>query len=346
MVKQPISIAVDAMGGDYAPAEIVQGAVDAARKFGTQVLLVGPEEAVQSELKKHDTTGLRLEVVHASEVIEMGESPATALRKKRDASIIVTAKCVRQGRAQGMVAAGSTGAAMASALLNIGRIDGIDRPAIAVVLPTTSGEPCVLIDAGANAECIPEMLVQFARMGSAYLQCVYGIPQPTIGLLNIGEEMGKGNPLANSVFKLLEQDTALNFIGNVEGKEMFKGGVHVAVCDGFTGNVALKSAEGVMSMFKNSLKHEIQQSIPAQAGYVLMKSAFKSVAKKVDPEEHGGALLLGIKGLCVISHGGSHARGIMNAIRVAKEAVETGVVEKICEHIGEGYGVHHDNAAG
>jgi len=264
------------------------------------------------------------------------------LRKKKDSSIIVTAKCVKDGRAQGMVAAGSTGAAMASALLYIGRIDGVDRPAIGVALPSL-GERCLLVDAGANADCIPEMLLQFAKMGSIYMESVYKIDHPKIGLLNIGEETGKGNTLINAAFELLEHDHSLNFIGNIEGKEMFMGGAHVAVTDGFSGNIALKSAEGVLRMFKAAMKKEIRKSLTAQAGYMLGKSAFEAAGKLVDPEEFGGALLLGIKGICVISHGSSKARGISNAVRVAKEAVETDVLGKISDRIREGVheGAHH-----
>jgi len=335
------TIAVDAMGGDFAPREVVKGAVWGAREHNVKILLVGKSDAIQEELDKlrsedkFNPAGLDIEVVHASEVIEMGESPATGLRKKKDASIIVTAKCVREGRAQGMVAAGSTGAAMASALLYVGRIDGVDRPAIGVVMPSV-GERCMLIDAGANADCIPEMLVQFGRMGSIYMENCYSIPKPKVGLMNIGEEEGKGNTFANSAFSLLENDHSLNFIGNIEGRDMFFGNVNVAVCDGFTGNVALKSAEGIMRMFKTILKKEVRKSITAKAGFLLAKPAIERSGKYVDPEEFGGALLLGVKGLVVISHGGSKARGIMNAVRVAKEAVETDVLGKIANSIKEG----------
>lgn len=335
MVNHPIRIAVDAMGGDYAPQEIVAGAVQGARTQGVAILLVGKPEAVESELKKHNTQGLDIQVVPASEVIGMDESPATGLRKKKDASIIVTAKCVRRGEAQGMVAAGSTGAAMAAALLYVGRIDGVDRPAIGVLLPSSSTS-CLLIDAGANADCTPEMLTQFAVMGNVYMHNVRNVETPRVGLLNIGSEEGKGNTFAHTAFELLEKDGRYHFIGNIEGKELFMGGADVAVTDGFTGNVALKSAEGVMKMFGTVLKRHMKQGIRNQMGYVLAEPAFKATIKQVDPEEFGGALLLGIKGVCVISHGGSHALGIENAIRVAKEAVEADVLGKISDQIREG----------
>lgn len=336
MTNPNVTIAVDAMGGDFAPKEVVRGAVMAAEEYNVGVILVGLPDEINACLSNYDTSKLSITVREATEVIGMDESPATALRKKKDSSIIVTAKTVREGLAHGMVAAGSTGAAMASALLYIGRIDGIDRPAIGVTMPSLGDGICLLIDAGANADCIPEMLMQFARMGSIYMENVYGFKNPSVGLLNIGEEAGKGNTFVNSAYALLEHDHHINFYGNIEGKDIFMGTTHVAVCDGFTGNVALKSAEGVLRMFKTVMKKEIRGSMKAKAGYMLSKSAFEKAANYVDPEEFGGALLLGIKGLCVISHGGSKARGIKNAIRVAKEAVEKQVLEKIANSIKEG----------
>lgn len=336
MTNPNVTIAVDAMGGDFAPKEVVRGAVLAAEEYNVGVVLVGIPSEINACLAAYDVKNLPITVREATEVIGMDESPATALRKKKDSSIIVTAKTVKEGLAHGMVAAGSTGAAMAAALLYIGRIEGIDRPAIGVTMPALGDGTCMLIDAGANADCIPEMLMQFARMGSIYMENVYGFKNPTVGLLNIGEEAGKGNTFVNSAFELLKNDHHINFYGNIEGKDIFMGTTHVAVCDGFTGNVALKSAEGVLRMFKTVLKREVRQSMKAKAGFLLAKPAFEKTANYVDPEEFGGALLLGIKGLCVISHGGSKARGIKNAIRVAKEAVEKKVLEKIANSIKEG----------
>lgn len=340
MANHPIRIAVDAMGGDHAPAAIVDGAVQGARAYGVAIQLVGDSAAINAELQKHDASGLEIEVVHASEVIEMGESPATGLRKKKDASIIVTAKCVKKGQSQGMVAAGSTGAAMASALLYVGRIDGVERPAIGVVLPSSSKRNCMLIDAGANADCTPEMLTQFAVMGNVFMHNVRQVETPRVGLLNIGEEQGKGNAFAHTAFELLQNDGRFHFIGNVEGRDLFNGAVDVAVTDGFTGNVALKSAEGVMKMFRNVLKVELMESVRTKVGAVLAEPALRNAAKTVDPEEFGGALLLGIQGICVISHGGSKARGIKNAVRVAKEAVMADVLGKISKQIQEGVHAH------
>lgn len=334
MAKNPIRIAVDAMGGDHAPREIVSGAVLGAREYGVSILLVGKQAEIEAELKKHDTSGLDFTIVPADEVIGMDEA-ATAVRRKKGASINVTSTCVKKGDAQGMVAAGSTGAAMASATLYIGRIDGIDRPAIGVVLPSVS-KSCLLIDAGANADCTPEMLMQFAVMGNIYMQNVYGAAKPRVGLLNIGEEEGKGNVFVNSAYEHLKQDSRYNFIGNIEGRDLFNGSADVAVTDGFTGNVALKSAEGVMKMFGSVLKTEIKRSFRSKIGYLLLEPAFQHAMKQVDPEEKGGALLLGVKGICVISHGGSRAKGIKNAIRVAKEAIAADVLNKIGSQIREG----------
>lgn len=334
MPSKNITIAIDAMGGDFAPAEIVKGAVDAARAHQVSILLVGSEQIVQPELAKYNTDGLSISIQHAAEVIEMGESPATAIRKKKKSSIVLTAKAVKQGMADGMVAAGSTGAAMAAALLNIGRIPGVDRPAIGVVLPST-GTPTLLLDAGANADCIPEMLLQFARMGSVYMGNVFNIPEPSIGILNIGEELGKGNALVNTTYDLLKNDTHLNFYGNIEGNDLFKGTTDVAVCDGFVGNVALKSAEGVSKMLLTHIRAELGSTVKAMAGAVLAKSALKRAKANVDPSEYGGALLLGINGICVIGHGSSDAHAVVNAVRVAKEAIIKDVLGKMAGAIGE-----------
>jgi phosphate acyltransferase len=335
--EKSISIAVDAMGGDFAPLETVKGAVEGARRYGVRVLLVGQRVAIEAELAKYDTTGLDIEIVEADETIDMGESPVTALRKKKNASIAVAARQVRQGVAQGMVAAGSTGAAMTAALFNIGRIHGIDRPAIAVVLPCYES-PCLLIDGGANADCPPDILLQFARMGSVYMEAAYKVVKPRVGLLNIGTEPGKGNLFSKDVYDLLTQEAEasvsgdLNFVGNVEGRHLFLGGCDVAVSDGFTGNVAIKSAEGVLSLFGKWLKEELMVSPWFKLVGLAVRPAIAKVKKKLDHEELGGALLLGIQGVCVIAHGGSSANAIQNAIRVAKQGVEQDVVAKIAAH--------------
>ncbi|MEB3288143.1 MAG: phosphate acyltransferase PlsX [Vampirovibrionales bacterium] len=326
-----LCIAVDAMGGDHAPRETVKGAVLAAREYGVKILLVGKPEAIQAELDKQDVSGLKLEIQAASEVVGMDEA-AEAVRKKKDASVVVAARCVKEGRAQAVVAAGSTGAAMAAAVLNIGRIPGVTRPAIGVTLPSIAHR-CLLIDAGANADCDPAWLCEFARMGSVYMESIYNIKKAKVGLLNIGEEEGKGNEFVKAAYPLLSADHAINFVGNTEGRDLFNGSISVAVCDGFTGNVALKSAEGIMRMFKGTLKTELKRTMMAQLGAGLAKPALEQAAKQVDPEEFGGAVLFGLQGLCIISHGGSKARGIKNAVRVAKEALENDVLVKIAENI-------------
>ncbi len=334
--KQQICIAIDCMGGDYAPQEIVKGAILGARQYGVALQLVGQPDKIQAELDALETQGIQYEIVPALETIDMGESPAAAIRKKKNASVVVASTCVAKGMSQGLVAAGNTGAAMAAAIFNMGRIEGVDRPAIAVVLPTTYKTPCILVDAGANADCIPEMLIQFGRMGSIFSQAVLQVKNPRIGLLNIGEESSKGNSFALSTYKLLEQHDELNFIGNIEGKHLFDGSADVVVCDGYTGNVALKTAEGVGNMVMSLFKEETQKSLRAKAGAILVKSTLRKVKHKVSDEEFGGALLLGVKGICVIGHGGSNAYAIQNAIRVTKEAIDQDVIGKIESKVLEG----------
>ena len=323
-----VTIAIDAMGGDYAPAEIVKGAIEGAKRHGVKVLLVGNPQAIEAELSRACIGQAQYEVVPALQTIDMGESPLQAIRRKKDASIVVTARCVAEGRAQGMVAAGSTGAAMAAALFEIGRIEGIDRPAIGVTLPCI-GNPTLLVDAGANADCEPAWLGQFAHMGSVFMKHVYYIDNPKVGLLNIGEEEKKGNAFSLEAHALLKQQSDINFIGNVEGRDLFLGGADVAVCDGFTGNVALKSAEGMALMLNRLLKEAMKAKPHRTIGALLAKSGFAEAKRQVDPEEFGGALLLGIKGVCVIAHGSSSGNAIQNAIRVGKQGIEHDVVTKM-----------------
>lgn len=325
-----IKIAVDAMGGDFAPLEVVKGSVLAAREFKIPILLVGQEDKIHAELSKYDISGLDIEVVKANEVIEMGEAPGSAIRRKKDASIVVAVEQVAKGRASALVAAGSTGAAMAASLFGLGRLPGISRPAIAVVLPTMD-KPVVLLDAGANSECEPENLYQFAIMGSAFSSKVIGATNPRIGIMNIGGESGKGNTLSQDTYKLInsQENSTLNFIGNVEGRELFTGICDVVVCDGFVGNVALKVTEGVASMIIKQFKKQLRSSLLARVGALIAKPALSKLSQKMDYNEYGGALLLGIKGTCVISHGSSKAVAIKNAIKVAKESVEKDVNGKI-----------------
>lgn len=324
-----VRIAVDAMGGDYAPLEIVKGAVDAARIYGVGLLLVGREDEIQAELAKYDIKGLDIKIKHASEVIEMGESPGVAIRKKKDASIVKTVEAVAQGEADALVAAGSTGAAMASSLFGFGRLPGIVRPAITATIPAM-GKPLVLVDAGANSESTPEMLYQFATMGKVFSEVIMGVPNPRIGVLNIGEEEGKGNELAKETYKLLSRNNdRLNFVGNVEGKELFNGTADVVVCDGFVGNVTLKVIEGVSSMILQLIKREFKNSLLMRLGALVALPALKRLKQKTNYEEFGGALLLGVKGITIIAHGSSKAFAVQNAVRVAKEAADADINNKI-----------------
>lgn len=337
---ETVRIAVDCMGGDYAPREIVRGAIQGGKIYNAHLYLVGNPAAIQAELDLiEDKGGVHYEIVPASEVIEMGEHPATAIRKKKDASIVVACNLVGDKIAQGVVAAGSTGAAMTAAIFRIGRIEGIDRPAIAVVLPSTKPRHAILVDAGANSDCLPEMLVQFAKMGSVFSKEAFGVENPRVGLLNIGEEATKGNSLYVLTHKLLEQQGDLNFTGNVEGKHMFNDTVDVVVCDGFTGNIALKTAEGVGNMVTTFMKEELTQGLRIKAGVLLAKNAFKSIKRRVSDEDYGGALLLGIKGICVIGHGRSNAYAVSNAIRVTRDAILQDVVGKIEQTVLK---THHD----
>lgn len=343
-------IAIDAMGGDHAPFEIIAGAVWAATEYNVELELVGKQEAIEDCLNrirkngflsdcgnggkrkriKVDVDSLDIKITHAAEVIEMGEAPGQAIRKKKKSSIVLAVDAVATGSSEAVVAAGSTGAAMASSLFGLGRIQGIDRPAIAVTLPTMKN-PIVIIDAGANSNCSPEMLCQFAIMGTMFSKNVLGIENPRVGVLNIGEEAGKGNELAQKTYKILEEDKyeGLNFVGNIEGKEIFLNVCDVVVCDGFVGNVALKIIEGTSSMLFRMIKNEFTSDIIGAIVGFFAKPFMKRIYTKINYEEFGGALLLGIKGITVISHGRSRAYAIKNAVRVAKEAIDSKLNEKI-----------------
>lgn len=345
-------IAVDAMGGDYAPDEIVKGAVWAAQDYNVPIELVGKIDEIQRILDEISKKGIRstrggyfvkkikvdlskldIKLTQADEVIEMGEAPGTAIRKKKNASIVLAVDAVAKGSSDAVVAAGSTGAAMAASLFGLGRLRGIERPAIAATLPTMK-EPVILIDAGANSSCTPEMLFQFATMGSTFVKNVYNRKNPRIGVLNIGEEEEKGNQLVKDTYKLLKENAiGLNFIGNVEGKELFQGDVDIIVCEGFVGNVALKTIEGSAMMLFKLIQQEFTSDILSMIVGLLAKPFMRRIYKRINYEEFGGALLLGVKGITVISHGRSSSYAIKNAVRVAKEAVESDVNKKIAEII-------------
>lgn len=312
-------IALDAMGSDRAPKPEVEGAIQAARHYGVRVVLVGREPQIRAELDRHPTAlHLPLEIVHADEVITMEDKVAQAIRAKRDSSMRVGIRLVRDAVAGGFVTAGNTGAAMATAKMVLGALPGVDRPALAAVFPTALGTAAVLLDVGANVDCKPENLEQFAVMGEIYSRSIFGLRRPRVGLLSIGEEEGKGNELTREAFRLLKA-LPLNFIGNVEGRDLYNGQVDVIVADGFVGNVALKTSEGVATLVRYVLKESLRSTITRQVGYLLSRSAFADFKKRLDYSEYGGAPLLGLKGVCIIGHGSSNANAIKNAIRVAAE---------------------------
>ena len=326
-----IRVALDAMGGDRGPAANIEGAVTAARDLGVSVILVGLEEELQRCLRAHDTRGLPISIRHAPEVVEMGESPSIALRRKKHSSIRVGIDMVKRGEAEAFVSAGNTGAVMATALVVLGTLSGVERPAIAVVVPTLTGQ-ALLLDVGANAECKPRHLVEFAIMGNVYARDIMGLGRPRVGLLSIGEEESKGNELTREAFKDLESEAAIHFVGNVEGRDIFNGNADVIVCDGFTGNVALKMSESVAEFVFQLLRDEVGKGLTGKAGALLLRPAFRRFKRRVDPAETGGAPLLGVNGVCIISHGRSTGKAIRNAIRVAAECA----ANKVIPHIREG----------
>ena len=323
-------IAIDAMGGDNAPDEVVLGALMAQAKLGVEVLLVGDPKKIEATLQQHQTQFPRPEIIPAEGTIEMDEEPLGALKRKPNASINVAMSLVKQKKADAVVSAGHSGAAMAAALLRIGRIRGIDRPAIGAVLPTLDPScPVLMLDVGANVDCRPKYLDQFAVMGSIYSQYVLGIPEPRVGLLNIGEEDCKGNDLALRTHQLLQQNDRIRFVGNAEGRDVLSGEFDVIVCDGFVGNIVLKFAEGIGEVLLQLLKEELTSGVRAKMATALLKPGLKRFKQRVDHVEHGGALLLGVGGICIISHGSSKAITICNAIRLAQDAVENQVLDRI-----------------
>lgn len=321
-------IAVDAMGGDLAPREIVKGALQAAMEYGISIVLVGDEEQVLAELGGSDADGL-VSVVHTPEVIGMGEPPAVAVRRKRNSSIVRATQLVRDGEASAVVSAGSTGAAMTSALLYLGRIKGVDRPAIAGVLPNEKGHS-LMLDVGANVDCKPAHLLQFGIMGHHYARKIMGIDNPRVGLLSNGEESSKGNETTLAAFPQL-QAAGINFIGNIEGRDIFYGDVDVIVCDGFIGNIVLKAGEGMASALLKMVKEEITKSWLAKLGTVMAMPALRELQKRVDYNEYGGAPFLGVNGVSIICHGSSTAKAVKNAVRVARDSVNHYLVETIRE---------------
>lgn len=332
-------IAVDAMGGDRAPEEIVAGALRAREELDVEILLVGDPDQITAAMPVRSTQppwdgpnpGLsQLEIVPAEGTIEMHEEPLSGLKRKPKSSINVAMDLVKQQRAEAVVSAGHSGAAMAAALMRLGRLPGIDRPAIGAVLPTLiAGKPVIVLDVGAIVDCRPKFLEQFATMGSIYSQYVLGVPVPKVGLLNIGEEASKGNDLAVRTHQILLANPQLYFVGNAEGRDVLSGHFDVIVCDGFAGNVLLKFAEAVGEVALQILREELPQGVRGKLGTALLKPHLKRVKQRMDHAEHGGGLLLGVAGICIISHGSSQAPTIFNAIRLAKEAVDNRVLERI-----------------
>ncbi|MFA5074290.1 MAG: phosphate acyltransferase PlsX [Nitrospirota bacterium] len=333
-----MKIAVDAMGGDFAPQAVVAGAVQAARECGIAVILVGIEQLIHTELKKYpDASKLPIEVHNATEVVDMLDSPSTVYRRKKDSSIRVANELVKNGEAVAVISAGHTGAAMATSLFVLGPLEGVERPAIAVFMPTMKGASIVL-DMGANVDCKPNHLLQFAVMGDVYAKYFLKNPNPRVGLLSIGEEETKGNELTKEAFKLLTE-TSLNFIGNVEGRDVMAGKADVVVCDGFIGNVMLKVAESVAETISYMIREGIGDNLFRKLGYLLMRPAIRSFKRRIDYEEYGGAPLVGINGISIISHGRSSDRAIKNAIRVASEIAKSEVNKHMHEDIEKNMGL-------
>jgi glycerol-3-phosphate acyltransferase PlsX len=324
-----IDIVLDAVGSDKAPEPEIRGAILACRALPVRVHLVGPEPDLRDLLDEHlDNEDLPIVIHHASERIGMEEKAAHAVRTKRDSSLRVGLKLVREGKAAGFVTAGNTGAAMATAKMVLGAMPGVDRPALATPMPSAKGNPCVLLDVGANVDCKPYNLEQFAVMGEIYARSVLKIKEPRVGLLSIGEEESKGNELTREAFPLLKA-LPINFVGNVEGRDIFSGQADVIVCDGFVGNVALKTCEGVGRFVRDVLRESLTRTVTAQVGALLSRRAFNEFRRRLDYTEYGGAPLLGVRGICIIGHGSSNEKAIFNGIRVAYEFAKAGTNERI-----------------
>jgi glycerol-3-phosphate acyltransferase PlsX len=321
-------IALDAMGGDHAPRAEVEGAILAARELGVRILLVGIEEVVRQELDRHRHRGLPIEVVNATEVITMTDSPSQAFRRKKESSLHVAARLVRDGKADALVTAGNTGAAMTVARFVLGTLPSVDRPALAAAFPNMKDKVSVILDVGANVDSKAAQIEQFAVMGEIYYRAIWGVKRPRVALLSIGEEEMKGNEVTREVFNRLKH-LPLNFMGNVEGRDVFRGNVDVIVCDGFIGNIALKISEGVVEHLGGMLKKAIKSSLASQLGYALSRRAFSEFRKRTDYSEYGGAPLLGVRGITVIGHGRSNPNAVKNAIRVAAELCRARINETI-----------------
>lgn len=325
-----LRIVIDAMGGDRAPEEIIKGTIDAVNTFSDLTcILTGKEGKINRILDNYEYKTDSIEVVDASQIVTMSDKPSEVLRKKKDSSLIVGTNLVKDNKAEAIISAGNTGAVMASGIFNIGRVSEVKRPPIATVFPSKIGKTIVL-DAGANVDSNPQHLIQFAIMGQIYAEQVLNITNPRVGLLSIGEEKEKGNKLNKSTYELMENDNKIsNFIGNVEGRDIFKGNCDVVVCDGFVGNIVLKTTEGVASFVFDLLKDTLTKNLKSKLGALLLKDELKKMKEKVDYKQYGGAPLLGLQGLVIISHGSSDAQAIFSAIKVAREAIQNNVVKII-----------------
>ncbi len=324
-------LAIDVMGGDRGPSVVVPGALKAARENGLSLILVGRDIDIREELEKHQTEGIDIEVVHADDVADMKDKPSYILRRKKNTSIQVACNLVKQNKADGVVSAGHTGVTLACGMFSIGRIKGIDRPGLATIIPREK-QPLILIDVGANIDSKPRHLVQFAIMADIFAKNVLNVESPSVGLLNIGEEQGKGNVQVNEAYQLLK-NTSLNFIGNIEGRDLFTNKVNIAVCDGFVGNIALKLCEGLAKSFSDVLKKEIKKGILTRLGGFLARPAFKRLIRRFDYEEYGGAPLLGLKGCVIVCHGSSTEKSIAQAIKMGAAFAKRNIVEKIKEQL-------------
>jgi len=328
-----MQIAIDAMGGDYAPREIVAGALQAARSLTgiERIILVGDQQAIQEQCRANGDMPATVEIMHASQAIGMEEGPVNAVRHKKDSSINRAIDLVKHGRAQAMISAGNTGAVVVAATLKLRTLEGVERPAIATMMPTPE-KPFVLIDAGANTDCSPKMLLQFAAMGHVYAREILSQTKPVIGLMSVGTEETKGNEITKETFRLLAAST-LNFKGNIEGHDLFKGNIDVAVCDGFVGNVILKTSESVGHAVGTWLKREFVSNPLRMLGTLCLRGALNQMRRTMDPEMYGGAPLLGVRGVCIICHGASSRRAIFNAVRVARDSISLQVNNMIIETI-------------
>ncbi|APQ74717.1 phosphate acyltransferase PlsX [Clostridium botulinum] len=326
-------IAVDGMGGDFAPELVVEGCIQAVKEYeGIHIIITGKKELIKNELDKREYNGNKIEILNAEEVISTNEAPVKAIRRKKDSSMVKALELVKEGKAQAVISAGSTGALMAGATFVLGRIKGINRVCLAPLLPGAKA-PFMIADAGANVDCKAEYLVQFAMMGKVYFESVLGVKSPTVGLVNIGAEEEKGNELTKAAYKLLK-DTDFNFIGNIEPRDIPRGEVNIAVCDGFIGNTVLKTYEGVASNLFSMLKKEIMASTRGKIGGALLKPVFKDFKKKFDYTEYGGSPFLGAKGICIKAHGSSDAKAFKNAIRQAKICYDKKIIKEIENNLG------------